>query len=65
MDTTEIMGWLQREMNAARTKKLGCNPLAELASFKYYQGRQEAYQNCIDLFREVAAMEQSNHESRI
>lgn len=57
MNITEIVSWLQREINAARAKKLGCNPLAELASFKYYQGRQEAYQNCIDLLREVATIE--------
>ncbi|MGG6266239.1 hypothetical protein ACQ4M3_05290 [Leptolyngbya sp. AN03gr2] len=57
MNATEIYQWIQKEMNAARVRKLGCNPLSELAMFKYYQGRQEAYQNCLDALQEVAAVE--------
>lgn len=51
-------------MNAARARKLDCNPIAELAMFKYYQGRQEAYQNCLDALQEISALQTENQHDR-
>ena len=59
MNLSDLDRRIQQAMQQARVQKLACNPVSELAMFKYYQGRQEAYENCLNLLKELKGEEEA------
>lgn len=43
---------LTAKRNEAKTEKLKCDPINDSFNFRYYQGRQEAFEDAIELLTE-------------